>query len=232
MKKVLYVFLSLNFLSLWSCRIFNKTLPTCYGTTYKDTLAVRYILGDELEVYHFQPKEVIASIGASDGWLEIAYTSLIDSLTFYIQDIDSLCLQPEHITDIHDWYKDLSDKSKTANIVPVLGSTDSLYLPLETFDKVLLRVTFHHIFLRNHILPNIKSILKGDGLLFIAENIEAETGKLDPDCKLPLWNPDDLINEVESYGFTLVRKVDLSPEVDYLNKRKKHTDFYIFVFKL
>ena len=92
-----------------------------------------------LSIYNFQPKETIASIGASSGVWEIWFASQVEGLTFYLQDIDPLNCNQEEIDYGIKYYEKLLQKSISGKIIPIIGTQSATNLPKNTFDKVLIK---------------------------------------------------------------------------------------------
>ncbi|MDX2304771.1 MAG: methyltransferase domain-containing protein [Microscillaceae bacterium] len=176
----------------------------CYNYTYSHKKLVRYNK-QEFDVYDFRPHEVVASIGASSGWFEIASSVFTDSLTFYIQDIERECINVQKVKKLEKFYTRVRRKPMTNRFIPVLGNETQLCLSENTCDKVLLRLSFHEFSHPDDLMQNIKAILKEGGILYITENIAAYTGEPDKGCGYPLWELKSLIAKIESYGFVFLQ---------------------------
>ncbi|GAB4403068.1 MAG: hypothetical protein OHK0053_27570 [Microscillaceae bacterium] len=189
--------LLLSFFAFVACR------DKCYGLKYDYEELVKYNQA-EFEMYDFRPGERVASIGASSGWFEVANSVFTDSMVFYIQDIDPDCANQKKINRLKRFYLRHRAGPMTNQLIAWVGSSESTGLPQASFDKVLLRLSFHEFSQPEPMLSEIYHLLKPEGRLFVAENIVEETGQTDENCDHALWSWPDLVEEIEKNGFILL----------------------------
>jgi ubiquinone/menaquinone biosynthesis C-methylase UbiE len=157
-----------------------------------------------LSIYNLQPNETIASIGASSGVWEIWFSSQVEDLTFYLQDIDPLNCNQEEIDYGIKYYEKLLQKTISGKIIPIIGTQTATNLPKNTFDKVLIINSLHEFSSPELILQDIHKILKPNGKLFIEEQIAKFSGEIHEGCGKPLFTESELINLLEKCGFELI----------------------------
>lgn len=191
--------------------IFEKT-DSCdiYISDYSE---LEEIYNKEYIHYGFMPNEVIADIGANNLFFSLANMCFQDSLTFYVQDLDTSCLSHENIKKGKEYFTKLRGTGPLkGQIYVVQGDTNQSHLPKNTFDKVILKLVYHEFKNPEKNLKDIYDILKSDGVLFVGENIEKKQNKMKK-CGLHRTER-NLINEIESHQFKL-------DDIVYESKNKK-----------
>jgi SAM-dependent methyltransferase len=180
-----------------------------------------------LDTINFKKGEIIADVGAGNGYLEGMLSLFNDSLTFYIQDIDTSICNQKTVDKVVDFYKRLKKKPFTNKFYVVNGSDVETTLPDETFDKILMIFTYPYLKYPQVLMTDIKQKLKPDGRMYII-NPDVPINDLTKSLKAEYgWNesPIDLeINDIIGCGFELISKSKYS----YTNKRGNP---YIMVFK-
>jgi len=176
---------------------------------YADKEEISQILKDKcVDTINFKKGDVIADIGAGNGSVEAMLSIFHDSLTFYIQDIDTSICNQRTINETFSYYQEVNNKSFTNKLIIVVGSNDKTNLPDDTFDKVLMLWTYQYFLNPRAIMTDLKQKLKSDGRLYIVNpNIdEYETSK-----ELTLkhgWNASPIekqISDIIDCGFELIR---------------------------
>lgn len=112
--------------------------------------------------------ETIAEIGAGDGLNILDLSLLADSSTFYFQDIDSETLSEKRFNKLCAKANKIKS-ANTNNYFRVIGTTESSELPDNTFDKIILVMTFHEFGSMKEMLSDIHRKLKPFGKLYIME---------------------------------------------------------------
>jgi predicted methyltransferase len=161
-------------------------------------------LQKSLEIYQFKPYETIASVGASSGVWEIWFTSQVDNLTFYLQDIDAQNCNQEEINYGVNYYEKLLSKKIIGKFTPIIGTQHQTNLPVSFFDKILIINSLHEFLFVDEILRDIKKCLKPSGKLFIEEQIAETSGEIHEGCGKPLFTQSELVDCLERNGFELV----------------------------
>lgn len=118
--------------------------------------------------FDFNPHDTIAEIGAGDGLNILDLTLHTDSVTIYIQDIDSVALSPENFERIRQRCKRLK-KYSGHHYERTIGTVKSSNLPNNAFDKIILVMTFHEFGYIEEMLSDIFQKLKPSGKLYILE---------------------------------------------------------------
>lgn len=149
--------------------------PYKCGTVYTNKKIIEKRTKDFLNFYDFKKGEVIADIGASSGYWEGIYSVLCDSLTFYIQDIDSSCLNQTELTKIIDYYSKIKNAPITNKFKIVIGNEESTKLPDGIFDKIIMNQTFHHLDKPEKIVKDLSKKIKPNGQIFISDGFSTET---------------------------------------------------------
>lgn len=151
-----------------------------------------------------QPGEYIASVGASNGYIEAQISLFVDHLEWYLQDIDSACLF--EFPKVRTHFEQLSGKPINATFQLVLGSFLQTNLPDQYFDRILLSNVYHELSDRGAILRDLYTKLKPGGVMIIMERMARKKGERHKDCgHVKLVEP-DFIQEMRSFSFRLRKK--------------------------
>ena len=141
-RRLTIVMIALSLLSLLGCKTPDDSgsMQPYDGYPYVTSLEeIKGILKHRcVDTIKFRCGEIIANIGAGNGYIEAMLSIFNDSLTFYIQDIDkSVCNQPA-INDVMDFYQEVNGRPFTNKFVVVNGTDTDTNLPDSTFDKILM----------------------------------------------------------------------------------------------
>jgi hypothetical protein len=90
-----------------------------------------------------------------------------DSLTFYIQDIDTTVCNQRAIDKVVKSYQDLNEKQFTNKFIVVKGTDNETNLPDNTFNKILMLWTYQYFRNPKGIMTDLRQKLKNDGLMYI-----------------------------------------------------------------
>ncbi len=157
-----------------------------------------------LSIYNFQPKETIASIGASSGVWEIWFASQVEGLTFYLQDIDAQNCNQEEINEGVTYFEKLVGKKNTGKFIPIIGTQSATNLPTKTFDKVLIINSLHEFESPEFILQDLQKVLKSNGKLFIEEQMAKYIGEIHEGCGKRLFTESELVEILRKCGFEVI----------------------------
>lgn len=127
-----------------------------------------------LNGYDFHKKEVVAEVGAASGWIMGVLSVSLDSVTFYIQDIDTVLLNAYQFKKMVEHFSKVRNSEQTNQFHYVLGTEKKTNLPNNTFDKVVLNNTFHEITHFDSVIVDIGKKLKPGGKLIIYESFSNE----------------------------------------------------------
>jgi protein-L-isoaspartate O-methyltransferase len=166
-----------------------------------------HLKGRCIDTIKFEPGEMIADVGAGNGYHEAMLSIFHDSLTFYIQDIDSTVCNPKIINEVVTFYQKFKDKPNTNKFITIIGNDNETNLPGDTFDKILMLWTYQYFKNPRAIMTDLRSKLKNDGLLYIINpNIDYESSiQLTPEHG---WNASPIekeISDILGYGFELIQ---------------------------
>lgn len=179
----------------------------------------------ELDFYHFKPGQTVASIGAQCCHIEAALAASTDSVTFYLEDIDSSKFKKEQTEFVWNYYAKLRGKPMTCDYTMILGDERSTSLPENTFDKILIINSFHEFTFATEMLADIKKKLKPGGILYIDEALPKKPGQLHGICNLPMLTNEEMIAVFAKNGFEYVNGLDF-------NYRQKVPVRKIFAFRI
>jgi precorrin-6B methylase 2 len=173
--------------------------------------SIRQVFQLILSYMDLKSGEVLADVGASSGCFNAMMATLTDSVTYYIQDIDTACLNEKEFDKILNYYTKQSKKSlkETNKYHIVIGGLEQTNLPDNTIDKIYTNGTFHAFSNPESIMKDLYKKLKTNGLIFIREEINF--GKevkhcQDEKCGKQLASYEKLIEVMEKSGFKLVEK--------------------------
>lgn len=191
-------------LCLQSCLTRPKGAPESYqcGFILSRQKAIAKFLKPELEILQLKAGQTIADVGASNGYHMGMVSVFTDSLTIYLEDIDSDCLNPKEVEKVKNWYEWVRQTPITNQFHLVLGTETETKLPEKTFDKVVITASFHHFSDPVNMLTDLKTKLRPGGQLYIIENVVDVTGEVrKKTCRHPLRSQADLKELFEENGY-------------------------------
>ncbi len=155
----------------------------------------------------------VADIGAGTGLYSLMFADKVGPKgVVYAVDIE-----PRFLKLIGQRAADLD----VGNVVAVLGRDKDITLPPSSVDVVFIADTYHYFSDRAGIMATVKDALAPGGRLIVLDYTLDETHKDDPSRAHVRFGKAGMINEVASFGFTLVEE----PQVDGLN------EIYMLVFE-
>ena len=181
----------------------NPKRPFRYGYDY-DKAECLYHFNQISELYDLHEGDVIADVGAASGWVDGALSVICDSITFYVEDIDTDYLNEDQFTRVISHFNQVRGNPQTNVLHYVIGTKTKTNLPDATFDKIIIDNAFHEIKKPRRILADIRKKLKPDGVLIIYDEFSSPFTKrwadgCDTKVKTVLW----LNNLAEKKGFYL-----------------------------
>jgi ubiquinone/menaquinone biosynthesis C-methylase UbiE len=183
----------------------------------------RALNGKCLDTINFVPGDTIADVGAGDGRIEAMLSLLHDSLTFYIQDIDSTVCNKDTLNEVISYFQRITQRTIKNKINMVVGSDDKTNLPDNTFDKILMLWTYPYFKQPLSIMTDLRSKLKDNGRLYIINPNISYENSLMLTSKYG-WNGSPIekqISDIIECGFVLL-KISRNNEA--------HENPYIMVF--
>jgi SAM-dependent methyltransferase len=153
-----------------------------------------------------QKNEIIADVGSLNGRIPVEVSVFVDSITWYVQDIDTSCLNTAEFQKVLDHHRKLKKGPINGAFHLVIGDNKKTNLPLYSFDRVLLINVYHELEFRAEILIDIKKILKSDGVLVVMERMGKDRNEIHGDCKMHKLFEPDFISEMESFDYFIESK--------------------------
>lgn len=194
------------------------------GSFFETMAHLHKIKQPELDFFQFRPGQTIASIGAGCGHWEAAYAAATDSITFYLEDIDTATLNKRHADFAWNYYAKLRGTPMTSFYKLAVGDERSTSLPENTFDKILIINSFHEFTYQAEMLEDIKKKLNAGGILYIDEALPKRPGQLHGICNKPMLTTEETIALFKQNGFEFVDALEF-------NYRQKVPVRKIFAFK-
>ena len=169
---------------------------------------IKQILKDKcLDTISFRAGEVIADIGAGNGYLEGMLSVYNDSLTFYIQDNDTTICNPEQVGKVVEFYEGVRGRPITNTFTVVIGTDSTTNLPDDSFDKILMLWTYPYIKNHDKFITDVRENLNDQGLFYVIDPGFDYYGEYELALKYG-WNTspiEKVISDIIDCGFELVR---------------------------
>ncbi len=168
--------------------------------------------GKLVKALGLRPGLVVADVGASNGAIDVMLSTMTEGITYYIQDIDSACLNPEEFKKIMDYYSDMFQRDlRQSNAYHLtLGTFTESRLPKQTFDIIHMNAVFHAMDNRLDMMLDLRQKLKPGGFLFIRDGFSKRPEKRerceDESCAHFLPTQDEFLATLKEAGFTLVQQ--------------------------
>jgi predicted methyltransferase len=178
----------------------------------------------ELEFYHFQAGQTVASIGAQCCNWEAVFAAAIDSLSFYLEDIDTAYFNEQQAGFAWNYYATLRQKPISSSYKLILGDEQKTSLPESLFDKILIINSFHEFTYQEEMLADIAHKLKPGGILYIDEALARKSGELHSVCHKRIYLDKELIDILKQNGYEYVDGI-------VMNYRKSKPVRKIFAFR-
>ena len=156
----------------------------------------------------FKKGETIADIGAGNGYIEAMLSIYYDSLTFYIQDIDTSICNQLSVNEVVDFYQEVNGRPFTNKFIVVNGTDTDTNLPDSTFDKILMVRTYAYIKEPRTFIMDVRENLKDDGLFYVINPQSDDYEYLNSVRQKYGWNASPLekeISDIIDCGFELIR---------------------------
>jgi predicted methyltransferase len=114
-----------------------------------------------LEALALAPGMVVADVGAGTGYLERALSAAVGprGVVYAVE------VEPNLVTHL----RERAEREGTANVVPVLGSTDAPRLPAGRVDRILFLDTYHHLDGRVAYFRRLRAALAPGGRIVVVD---------------------------------------------------------------
>ena len=230
-RRITIVMIALSSLSLLGCKTPDDSgsMQPYDGYPFLTSKEeIKEILeGRCVDTIEFKKGEIIADIGAGNGYIEAMLSIYNDSLTFYIQDIDSSVCNQISINKVVDFYQEVNGRLFTNKFIVVNGTDTDTNLPDSTFDKILMMWTYPYLKEPRIFIMDIRENLKDNGLLYVINPQNDDYEYLNSIRQKYGWNASPLekeISDIIDCGFELIR---ISRNWNY----EGYENPYIMVFK-
>ena len=166
-------------------------------------------LAPVVEFIGLKPGDTFADFGASSGYYTAMMATYTDGVTYYVQDIDSVCLNVEELDKVLNYYSKIAGKrlEDTNQFYPINGTETQTNLP-EEIDKIYGNKVFHALSQPDSIVNDLHSKLSPTGQLFIRDEFTFDgSTKKCPDENCGEYIPyEQFIEIMERNQFVLLEK--------------------------
>lgn len=156
--------------------------------------------------------ETIASIGAGNGQFEAEISVFTDSIDWYLEDIDSNCLNRQNFNRILKYFRRLKKGPINGTFHLVAGEENDPHLPENHFDRVLMINVYHELENPSPLMHKIRKILKPRGVLVISEVMARKKGELHANCGKPRLEERYFLGMMRVYGYKLLEEKLVEPQ--------------------
>jgi ubiquinone/menaquinone biosynthesis C-methylase UbiE len=199
----------------------DKRFPHFFHESWDDLIEKE---SRRMDLYGFRKGDTIASIGAGWGRWEVAYGAMMDSLVFYLEDINDEMLYPAQLDFNLRYYTLLKGGPVLSDYYIQIGTLEQTNLPSYFFDKVLIINAFHEFSHIDEMIRDINRILKDDGLLLLNEFDAFESGDTHMGCDNRIYTWEEINDMFSDHNFELISSEwDIEPM-----KKIPGTRIYIF----
>lgn len=148
-----------------------------------------------------RPGQTVADLGAGTGYFSRYLAEAVGPQGTVL----AVEVEPTLVTHLGE----RAQREHTANVVPILASTDNPRLPAAGVDVILIIDTYHHLDHRVQYLTQLRPALRAGGSVVV---VDWKPGELPqgppPDHKLPR---ERVIEEMRGTGFQLAEEPDVLP---------------------
>ena len=211
-RRITIVMIALSLLNLLGCNTPDDSgsMQPSDGYPYVTSMEeIKGILKHRcVDTIKFRRGEIIADIGAGNGYIEAMLSIFNDSLTFYIQDIDTSVCNQSAINEVVDFYQEINSRPFTNRFIVVNGTDTDTNLPDSIFDKILMLWTYQYLKKPKVFIKDVKDNLKDDGLFYVINPPQDEDEYTKSLRKKYGWNASPLekqITDIIDCGFELKR---------------------------
>ena len=161
--------------------------PFKYGYPYNRD-EIFELFEKDFQNYDIRSGDVVGEVGAASGWLEGVFSVFSDSVTYYVQDIDSVFLNKTQLDAVVKHFSAQRTEPQSNSFHYVLGEYDKTNLPDTTFDLIIINNTFHEFTEVDAMMKDILKKLKPDGKVIIHEVFTNALKKVNHGgCEIPAY---------------------------------------------
>jgi len=211
-RTILVLLIAISFLMLTDCKTSDdpsSMQPTDGYSFLTSKEEIKTTLKEKcVDTIKFKKGEIIADIGAGNGYIEAMLSIYNDSLTFYIQDIDTSVCNQSSINEVVDFYEKVNGRPFTNRFIVVNGTDTETNLPDSTFDKILMLWTYQYLKEPRKFIMDVRENLKDNGLFYVINPQNDDYEFLKSRRQKYGWNASPLekeISDIIDCGFELIR---------------------------
>lgn len=176
-----------------------------YGYAYSKEECAKYS-NEILKYYELKNGDVVADVGGASGWIDGIASTQLDSVTFYVEDINSVYANQSELDKVVKYYSAIREKPQTNNFHFIMGTKFKTKLPDSTFDKIILLNTFHEMKRKRSMIKDIATKLKPGGRLYIMEYFSSEDHiRTSPGCGIRALMVNSVVRKLVKRNLYLVR---------------------------
>jgi SAM-dependent methyltransferase len=212
LRRIIIVLITLSLLNLLGCKTPDDSgsmQPTDgYPFLTSKEEIIKTLEDRGIASIKFKKGEIIADIGAGNGYIEAMLSIYNDSLTFYIQDIDTSVCNQIKINEVVDFYQEVNGRPFTNKFIVVNGTDTETNLPDSTFDKILMVRTYQYLKEPRKFIMDVRENLKDYGLFYVINPQSDDYEYLNSVRQKYGWNASPLekeISDIIDCGFELIR---------------------------
>lgn len=201
------------------------------GYKFRDTGLLRKQYQQQLNFLQLKDGDTVVDVGTGSGSFIGALNVIaeIKQAHFILVDIDSNCLTPYKVNDMIRYYELLHGTKFNNTFSMVLNNSDSLYLPLNKFRKILLLNTLHEIDDKFKMAKQLAAVLQPGGDLIIGEMSPMGKNITHQGCHKPLMSIDEITGLFARFGFKPTGIENVQPVV---KEKVKHPYNFIRLTKM
>ncbi len=188
------------------------------------------VYSDYIADFELKKGEVIADVGTGSGFFPGAVSVICDSITFYLEDIDTSVLNQREFNKTINFFSSIRSLPQTNTFHFTIGTKKATLLPDSIFDKVILMNTFHEIAYPHEMIDDILKKLKPGGILIIDDSFSKKNKtRKAAGCYKKAYKVSKVIEIMAEHGLFLTKMTD--PENSFMNvlffeKNKARSDAY------
>ncbi|MEM6537766.1 MAG: methyltransferase domain-containing protein [Pseudomonadota bacterium] len=154
-----------------------------------------------LEALQLKESDRVADIGSGTGIYSLLFSDAVgpDGIVFAVD------IEPRFLSIVTQRVAD----EDLENVVAVLSRQDDVTLPKGVLDVAFVADTYHYFKEPDRVMRSVHEALADDGRVFVLDYEFVEGGDSDPSRDHLRFGKDDLVSEVEGYGFRLKQEIDI-----------------------
>lgn len=183
----------------------HSSRPFKYGYAL-DRMECRQHYNHHLIHFGIRNGETVADIGGASGWLSGILSVYTDSVTYYVQDLDTVFLNSREFQKMQEHYNRVRGDVQTNQFRFIIGKESASGLPDTRFDLIFISNAFHEFTHPQEMLQDLKAKLKPQGRLIIFDQFSSDYAAVIHDgCEKNAYTLETLCQMTASAGFTLTR---------------------------